>query len=269
LSTRDGTEAEKFALALDSHNKERQAIEKLILEEAIAMALTQDNAPFLFAAKEGWHAGVVGIVAGRLKDRFGKPSFVAGFEGGMARGSARSVPGVDIGAIVRAAKDAGVVATGGGHAMAAGFSLTADQEGLFQEFLAQRFAEGNEALAGALDLHIDTLVSPSGATEDMVREIAQAGPYGAGNPEPLVAVADARVVFADVVGKDHVRIRLAGGDGPRLDAIAFRAADTDLGRGLVAFRGKAIHAAGRLKIDEWQGRTRVQLQLEDAAPAGV
>ncbi|HVU21255.1 MAG TPA: single-stranded-DNA-specific exonuclease RecJ [Rhizomicrobium sp.] len=269
LRTRDGTEAEEFALTLDSHNKERQAIEKLILEEAIAMALTQDNAPFLFAAKEGWHAGVVGIVAGRLKDRFGKPSFVAGFEGGMARGSARSVPGVDIGAIVRAAKDAGVVATGGGHAMAAGFSLTADQEGLFQEFLAQRFAEGNEALAGALDLHIDTLVSPSGATEDMVREIAQAGPYGAGNPEPLVAVADARVVFADVVGKDHVRIRLAGGDGPRLDAIAFRAADTDLGRGLVAFRGKAIHAAGRLKIDEWQGRTRVQLQLEDAAPAGV
>jgi len=269
LTTRDGTEAEEFALALDNHNKERQAIEKLILEEAIAMAHTQDNAPFLFAAKEGWHAGVVGIVAGRLKDRFGKPSFVAGFEGGMARGSARSIPGVDIGAIVRAAKDAGVVATGGGHAMAAGFSLTTEQEGPFHAFVAERFAEGNEALAGALDLHIDTLVSPSGATEEIVREIAQAGPYGAGNPEPLVAIADARVVFADVVGKDHVRLRLAGGDGARLDAIAFRAADTDLGKGLMASRGKAIHAAGRLKIDEWQGRIRVQLQLEDAAPAGA
>ena len=268
LTTRDGTEAEEFALALDSHNRERQAIEKLILEEAIAMASVQDNAPFLFTAKEGWHAGVVGIVAGRLKDRFGKPSFVAGFEGGMARGSARSIPGVDIGAIVRAAKDAGLIATGGGHAMAAGFSLTTEQEGPFHAFLAQRFAEGSDALAGALDLHIDTLVSPSGATEEMVREIAQAGPYGNGNPEPLVAIADARVVFADIVGNDHVRLRLAGGDGARLDAIAFRAADTDLGRGLMASRGKAIHTAGRLKIDEWQGRIRVQLQLEDAAPAG-
>jgi single-stranded-DNA-specific exonuclease len=103
----------------------------------------------------------------------------------------------------------------------------------------------------------------------MVREIAQAGPYGAGNPEPLVAIADARIVFADVVGKDHIRLRLAGGDGTRLDAIAFRAAGTDLGKGLMAARGKAIHAAGRLKIDEWNGRVRVQLQLEDAAAAGV
>jgi single-stranded-DNA-specific exonuclease len=267
LTARDGTEAEEFALALDNHNRERQAIEKLILDEAIAMAHAQDNAPFLFAAKEGWHAGVVGIVAGRLKDRFGKPSFVAGFEGGLARGSARSIPGIDIGAIVRSAKAAGLIASGGGHAMAAGFSLSTEQEGPFQAFLAQRFTEGGEALAGVRDLHIDTLVSPSGATEEMVREIAQAGPYGAGNPEPLVAIADARVVFADVVGKDHVRLRLAGGDGARLDAIAFRAADTDLGRGLMASRGKAIHAAGRLKIDAWQGRVRVQLQLEDAAPA--
>ncbi len=225
LTTRDGTEAEEFALALDNHNSERQAIEKIILEDAIAMASLQDNAPFLFTAGEGWHAGVVGIVASRLKDRFGKPSFVAGFEGGMARGSARSVPGVDIGAMVRAAKDAGLIATGGGHAMAAGFSLTAEQEGPFQAFLAQRFAEGGAALAGAHDLYIDTLVSPAGATEAMVREISQAGPYGAGNPEPLVAIADARIVFADVVGKDHIRLRLAGGDGARLDAIAFRVAD--------------------------------------------
>lgn len=269
LTTHDGTEAEEFALQLDLHNRERQTIERLILEEAIAMAALQDNAPFLFVAKEGWHAGVVGIVAGRLKDRFGKPSFVAGFEGGMARGSARSVPGVDIGAIVRDAKDAGLIATGGGHAMAAGFSLTAEQERPFQAFLAQRFAEGSDALAGALDLHIDTLVSPAGATEAMVREIAQAGPYGAGNPEPLVAIADARVAFADVVGKDHIRLRLAGGDGARLDAIAFRVANTMLGNGLMASRGKSIHVAGRLKIDEWQGRTRVQLQIEDAAPAGV
>ena len=269
LTANEGTEAEEFALALDLHNRERQAIEKIILQDAIAMAALQDNAPFLFAAKEGWHAGVVGIVAGRLKDRFGKPSFVAGFEGGMARGSARSVAGIDIGAIVRAAKDEGLLLSGGGHAMAAGFSLTAEQEGAFQSFLAARFAEGGDALAGVLDLHIDTLVSPSGATEALVNDIAQAGPYGAGNPEPLVAATDVRVVFADVAGKDHVRLRLAGGDGARLDAIAFRVADQPLGKGLLGSRGKAIHVAGRLKIDEWNGKVRVQLQVEDAAPAGV
>jgi single-stranded-DNA-specific exonuclease len=269
LTAKEGTEAEEFALALDLHNRERQAIEKLILEDAIAMAALQDNASFLFMAREGWHAGVVGIVAGRIKDRFGKPSFVAGFEGGMARGSARSVPGIDIGAIVRAAKDAGLLLSGGGHAMAAGFSLTAGQEGPFQTFLAAHFAQGGDALAGALDLHIGTLVSPAGATEALVNDIAQAGPFGAGNPEPLVAATDVRVVFADVVGKDHVRLRLAGGDGARLDAIAFRVADQALGKGLLASRGKAIHVAGRLKIDEWQGRVRVQLQVEDAAAAGV
>jgi single-stranded-DNA-specific exonuclease len=268
LIAKEGVQAEEFAHALDLHNRERQAIEKLILEDAIAMAALQDNAPFLFAAKEGWHAGVVGIVAGRLKDRFGKPSFVAGFEGGMARGSARSVPGIDIGAMVRAAKDAGLLLSGGGHAMAAGFSLTEEQEGPFQSFLAARFVEGGDAMAGAHDLPIDTLVSPAGATEALVADISQAGPFGAGNPEPLVAVTDVRVVFADVVGKDHVRLRLAGGDGARLDAIAFRVADQPLGKGLLASRGRAIHAAGKLKIDEWNGRTRVQLLVEDAAPAG-
>ena len=269
LTTRDGTEAEEFALALDLHNRERQAIEKLILEEAVAMAALQDNAPFLYAAKEGWHAGVVGIVAGRLKDRFGKPSFVAGFEGGMARGSARSVPGIDIGAVVRAAKESGLLLSGGGHAMAAGFSLTAEQAEPFQNFLATRFAQDGEALAGAFDLHLDTLVSPAGATEALVSDIAQAGPFGAGNPEPVVAATDVRVVFADVVGRDHVRLRLAGGDGARLDAIAFRAAGQPLGKGLLGSRGKVVHIAGRLKVDDWNGRVRVQLQVEDAAPAAV
>lgn len=268
LTARDGSEAGDFALALDNHNRERQAIEKLILEEAMAMAAAQDNAPFLFAAREGWHAGVVGIVAGRLKDRFGKPSFVAGFEGGMARGSARSVAGVDIGAAVRAAKDAGVIDGGGGHAMAAGFSLTAAQSEGFQKFLADHFAHSPIA-AGALDLDLDALISTSGATEELVREIAQAGPFGAGNPEPVVVVADARVVFADIVGRDHVRLRIAGGDGGRLDAIAFRVADQPLGKGLLQSRGKPLHVAGRLKLDEWNGRTRVQLHVEDAAPAAV
>ncbi len=269
LTAREAEAAVEFATALDLHNRERQAIEKLILDEAIQMAALQDNAPFLFASADGWHAGVVGIVAGRLKDRFAKPSFVAGFEGGLGRGSARSVAGVDIGAIVRAAKEEGVIESGGGHAMAAGFSLSRGQHDAFHAFLARQFNGAGAALETANELAIDALISPAGATEALVKDIARAGPFGAGNPEPLVAVPDARIVFADVVGKDHVRMRLAGGDGTRLDAIAFRAADTALGNALLASRGKTIHAAGRLKTDEWNGRTRVQLHLEDAAPAGV
>jgi single-stranded-DNA-specific exonuclease len=261
LTARDAARAGEFAAQLDIHNQERQAIEKSILDEAIALAAAQDNAPFLFLAEEGWHAGVVGIVAGRLKDRFGKPAFVAGFEGGLGRGSARSIAGIDIGAVVRAAKEAGVVESGGGHAMAAGFSLLEGQRDALRDFLSRReFAAG-----GALDLSIDALVSPAGASETLVRDIAHAGPFGAGNPEPVFAVSDVRVLYADVVGRDHVKLRLEGG----LDAIAFRCGDQPLGKGLLASRGKRIHVAGRLRAEEWNGRVRVQLYVEDAAPAGV
>ena len=269
LTAAGADSAEQFALQLDNHNRERQAIEKLILEDAIALAALQDNAPFLLVAKEGWHPGVVGIVAGRLKERFGKPAFVAGFEGGMGRGSARSVAGIDIGAMIRAAREEKRIEAGGGHAMAAGFSLDAGQLEGFAAFLAGQFSGTGAALAASSELEIDASVSPAGATAELVAEIAAAGPFGAGNAEPVLVLPDVRVVFADLVGKDHVRLRLAGGDGTRLDAIAFRAARTPLGEGLLAARGKAIHAAGRLKIDEWNGKIRVQLQLEDAAPAQV
>ena len=267
LTSRDPQAVEEFAAALDMHNRERQAIEKLILEEAIAMAALQDNSPFLLAASEGWHPGVVGIVAGRLKERFGKPAFVAGFEGGMGRGSARSIPGIDIGVIMRAAREAGIIESGGGHAMAAGFGLMQDQLDGFRAFLVERFGGAGPALAAANDLEIDSVTSPGGANLSLLTEIASAGPFGAGNPEPLVAVPDARVAYADVVGRDHVKLRLTGGDGSRLDAIAFRAAASPLGEGLLASRGRTIHAVGRLKQDDWGGVARAQLEIQDAAPA--
>jgi single-stranded-DNA-specific exonuclease len=267
LLTATDSRAEEYAAALDAHNRERQAIEKLILDEAMAQAPAQDNSPFLFLTGEGWHPGVVGIVAGWLKERFLKPTFVAGFEGGLGRGSARSIAGVDIGAIVRAAREGGTLDAGGGHAMAAGFSLRPEQSDPFRAFLTAEFAKSANISAQVATLTLDAVVSPAGATPTLVRDIGRAGPFGAGNPEPVLAVPDAQVVFADVVGKDHVRLRLAGGDGTRLDAIAFRAADTDLGRALLAARGKRIHAAGRLRADEWNGRVRVQLHLDDAAPA--
>jgi single-stranded-DNA-specific exonuclease len=267
LGANDAATAEETALLLDNHNRERQALEGMILESAIAMAAQQANAPFVLVADDGWHPGVVGIVAGRLRERFNKPAFVAGFEGGMGRGSARSIPGIDIGAMVRAAHLAGVIDAGGGHAMAAGFSLSADRFEHLREFLSSRFDGTGAAFDAANALDIDALVSPSGADVALVTEIAKAGPFGAGNPEPLIAIPDARVVFADVVGKDHIKLRVAGGDGARLEGIAFRAAGTALGEGLLKARGNAIHLAGRLKEDSWNGRVRVQIQVEDAAAA--
>jgi single-stranded-DNA-specific exonuclease len=265
LTAKDSAQAEELASLLDLHNRERQALEKMILEEAIALADTQSNAPVIFVAGDGWHHGVVGIVAGRLKERFNKPALVAGFEGGMGRGSARSIAGVDIGAIMRAAHEKGLLESGGGHAMAAGFSLTAAKLDAFRAFLMAR--DITAPLDAAIELSLDVAISPAGATPELVEHIERIGPFGAGNPEPFIVIPDARVVFADVVGKDHVRLRLAGGDGARLDAIAFRVADQPLGKGLLASRGKQIHAAGRLKRDEWNGKVRVQLQIEDAAPA--
>jgi len=269
LTTREDDKAGEFAAQLDLHNKERQAIEKLILEEATAMAATQANAPFVLVAGDGWHPGVVGIVAGRLKEHFAKPAFVAGFEGGMGRGSARSIPGIDIGAVIRAAGEAGVIEYGGGHAMAAGFSLTTAQLEGFRKFVEERFSGAGPALAAASDLHLDAVSSPAGANVALAEEIAQAGPFGAGNAEPLLALSDVRVAFADVVGAAHVKLRLGGGGGAVLDAIAFRTVNTPLGEGLLASRGKTIHVVGRLRRDDWNGRVRVQLEIEDAAPASA
>jgi single-stranded-DNA-specific exonuclease len=269
LTSRDDIKAREFAELMDLHNKDRQAIEKQILEKAMAMAESQANAPFLLVSGEGWHPGVVGIVAGRLKERFAKPAFVAGFEGGMGRGSARSIAGIDVGAIIRAAAEAKAIEYGGGHAMAAGFSLMAGQLDGFRRFIEESFSGTGLALAAANDLHLDAVSSPAGANVALAEEIAAAGPFGAGNPEPLLVLPDVRVSFADIVGSAHVKLRLAGGDATVLDAIAFRAVGTPLGDGLLAARGRTLHVTGRLRRDEWNGRVRVQLEIEDAAPAGA
>jgi single-stranded-DNA-specific exonuclease len=264
LITDDRERVREYATSLDTHNRERQAIEKVILDEAIEMSKSQANAPLIFVSSEGWHAGVVGIVASRLKDRFGKPSFVAGFEGGIGRGSARSIAGFDIGAAVRAAREQKLLDSGGGHAMAAGFTLRPGRVSPFHEFLVERFARSDASLAPR-EVTIDVVVSPAGATAALVDEFAQAGPFGAGNAEPIVVVPDVQVRFVDVVGNSHIRLRLEGSDGAALDAIAFRSLGSELGGGLLSARGRSIHAVGRLRADLWNGRRRVQLELEDAA----
>jgi single-stranded-DNA-specific exonuclease len=265
LTTR--ADAEALAKQLDLHNRERRAIESTILEEAIALAAAQANAPIVIVSGDGWHAGVVGIVAGRLRERFNKPAFAIGFEGGLGRGSARSVPGFDIGAVVRAARESGLLDSGGGHAMAAGLSLLREKLDAFCTFVLSHGEHAARSSVAANELVIEAVTSPAGGTTRLADEIERIGPFGPGNPEPLIAFADVRVGFADVVGKDHVRMGLVGGDGSRLEAIAFRSADRPLGKALLSSRGKPIHVAGRLRAEEWDGRVRVQLHLEDAAAA--
>lgn len=269
LATDDAAEADRLASELNRHNRERQAIEASIVEAAEAMALQQTDAPFVFVANEGWHVGVVGIVAGRLKERHAKPALVAGIENGFARGSARSVPGVDLGAIIRAARETGLLETGGGHAMAAGFSVRSERLKDFTAYLHETLEPHRNVIAAANDLLADALVSVSGATLALIDDIARAGPFGAGNAEPMFLLPDVVVAYADVVGTNHVRLRLLARDGASLNAIAFRAADAPLGQGLLKSRGKRIHVAGKLRSDTYKDEARVQLHVEDAAPAGA
>jgi len=265
LATDDAAEAAQLAARLDELNRERRVIERGVLDAATAQAEAAAGGAVVLAAGEGWHPGVIGIVAGRLKERFGRPACVVALADGIGRGSGRSVAGVDLGAAVIAARQAGLLINGGGHAMAAGFTVAADKLPALEAFLADRLAaavvDRNPSLA------IDGALGPAAATPELAAEIARLGPFGSGNREPRFAVPAARVVRADPVGADHVRCVLAGGDGARLDAIAFRAFETGLGPALLQARGAALHVAGHLRAETWQGRRRVQLFIEDAAPA--
>ena len=273
LSTDDVEEAEQLAFALHRHNRERQAIEAQILESADAMAMAQSEKTFLLLSGDGWHAGVVGIVASRLKERHGKPALVAGCvddsADGIGRGSARSVPGVDLGRIIRTAHAEGLLETGGGHAMAAGFSIRRERLAAFSRFLESQMEPQRGQIMTSHDLEIDALLSPGGATLELLADLERAGPYGPGNREPLFVFADMGVVYAGLAGANHVRLRLMGRDGAGIDAIAFRAADAPLGQALMKSRRTRIHVAGKLKRDDYGAAARVQLHLEDAAPAGA
>ena len=270
LASTEMAEANQLAVELDLHNRERQAIEQMILERAQEMAHSQMDEAFLLLSGDGWHPGVVGIVASRLKDRFEKPVFVAGFmsdKDQIARGSARSVTGVDLGAVVRSAREHGLLESGGGHAMAAGFTVARGRLHDFAAFLRKAFEPQRNLIFSTRDLPVESIVSVGGASIKFLDELERAGPFGPGNPEPIFILPDVAVSYADIVGKNHVRLRLAGPAGQSIDAISFRTGDTPLGQGLLKARGKRIHVAGKLRLDEYKGRKRVQVFLEDAALA--
>jgi single-stranded-DNA-specific exonuclease len=272
LLEEDVSEAARIAGELDRLNHERRAIEQATLEQAEAEALAalglEEKGAVVVTAAEGWHAGVVGLVAARLKERYGRPAFaIALGPGGIGTGSGRSIPGVDLGRAVRRAVAEGLLVKGGGHAMAAGVTLKKDRLGAFRAFLEDTLAASVEAARRESALMIDGAVSAGGANRELVELLARAGPYGAGNPEPLLALPSHTLVYADPVGENHVRARLRSGDGKLINAIAFRAMGQPLGKALLDSRGRPVHAAGHLVLDRWQGEARVQLRLSDVAAA--
>jgi len=268
MTTADAIEAGDIARRLDGYNKDRQEIEAAVLAEAIEQVESRpdDGLPLLLAAGEGWHQGVIGIVAGRLKERYGRPACVIALDGDTGKGSGRSVIGLDLGAAIIAARQAGLLVAGGGHAMAAGFTLERDKLGALHAFIADRLqAQLSGELVPLLDL--DGALDAGAASVDLIETLSGIGPFGSGNPEPVFAVTNARIVRADVVGSGHVRLILTGAGGKRLKAIAFRAADSEMGMTLLASAGASFHLAGTLRVDSWQGANAAQLVVADAALA--
>jgi single-stranded-DNA-specific exonuclease len=267
LATDDPGEAVQLAKRLDHYNKERQAIEAGALAAAIEQvdSLPDDGAPLLIAHADDWHPGVIGIIAGRLKERYGRPTCVIAFDGDEGKGSGRSVPGLDLGGAVIAARQAGLLLKGGGHAMAAGFTVTRRNLEALRQFLAERLRAQLEGPLKPL-LQLDGALDPAGATLELVEILSRLAPFGSGNAEPRFALIEARVSGPRIVGNNHVACTICGRNGGRLKAIAFRSADTGLGQALLANDGTPLHIAGTLRIDSWQGRHAVQMFIEDAAP---
>jgi single-stranded-DNA-specific exonuclease len=272
LIENDPIEAAKIAAELDRLNRERQAIELEILAQAEAEAMAalgiEERGAVVVTAAEGWHPGVLGLVAARLKEKFGRPAFAIALEpGGIGTGSGRSILGVDIGRAVRRAVAQGLLLKGGGHAMAAGVTLRKDALASLRAYLEVTLGADVEAARCASGLLIDGAVSAAAAKAELVAMIGRAGPFGSGNPEPMIVLPAHTLSYAEEVGQAHVRARLKSADGAAVNAIAFRAAGQKLGAALLNSRGRQVHAAGSFALDRWRGEERVQLRLADIARA--
>lgn len=268
LTTDDPDEAAEIAQQLSQLNEERRAVEAEVQAAAEEQIVSQHNRSVLLLSGTGWHPGVIGIVAGRVKEKTGKPSLVIAVDEteGIGKGSGRSISGVDFGAAIIAAREAELLVAGGGHAMAAGLTVEKSKIGALADYLDDRLARDvtNARLKQAMQL--DLSLAPGGLIPSLVDTLEKAGPFGVGWPAPRVAVGPVRVVKADIVGKDHLRIIAAGQDGRSFKSIAFRAAETEMAQTLLhRSHGRKFHLAGRVKIDDWGSRPQVELHLEDAA----
>lgn len=273
LMSEDETECQTIAEQLDRLNRERRVIEGVAIEQAEAEALAAvglDDAHgrCILCLDESWHPGVVGLVAARLKERFGRPAFALAVTGAVATGSARSVPGVDLGSIVHAAVEAGLLIKGGGHAMAAGITVEVAKLPAFRAFLDDQLSADVLAVRAGVRLVVDASLTARALTPDLITGLEGAGPFGAGNPEPIIAFPGHRLKSVQPVGTEHVRIAAEASDGTTLNAVAFRAAGTPLGQGLRDLVGRPVHLAGTLSLNRWgSGPGRAELRLLDAAPA--
>jgi len=270
LTSDDPDECERIALELERLNQERQAIEAAMLEEAVAEAEaevgTGEGPPVLLGGSERWHAGVVGLIAARLKERFNRPAVAVAFQpNGLGTGSGRSIAGVDLGRAVRGSLERGIIVKGGGHAMAAGLTIERSRLGDLRAYLVETLSTAVEAARGHQGLAVDAAMTARSASLDVIGLVERAGPFGTGHPEPVFAFPAHRVDYVETAGNGHVRLSLATGEGTRLKAIAFRAADGPLGKALIAAQGRLLHVAGILSIDQWQGQRRPSLRVIDAA----
>ncbi|WP_210384225.1 MULTISPECIES: single-stranded-DNA-specific exonuclease RecJ [Rhizobium] len=272
LTLDDTAEAETIAAKLDELNRERQAMEAAMLQEAEGETLAEygngDGASVIITARENWHPGIVGLIASRLKDKFRRPAFAIAFDSsGKGTGSGRSINGFDMGRMVRAAVDAGLLVKGGGHAMAAGLTVERSNLGKLRAFFTEKAEKQVAGLVANETLKIDGALGASGATVDLIDRLETAGPYGSGHPQPVFALPSHRLRDSRLVGQSHIKVTLEAQDGGRVEGIAFRAAETPLGELLLSSRGAQIHVAGTLGADHWQGSRRVQLRVTDAAKA--
>ncbi len=267
LACTDPHEARAMAARLDDLNRERREIETdvraLALQQATARGL---DGPLVWAAGDGWHPGVVGIVAARLKEATNRPAVVIGLDDGIGKGSGRSVSGIDLGAAIHRVAAEGLLIKGGGHKMAAGLTVAQDQLEAAMARLGDLLAKQGAGDIGPADLRLDGVLMPGAATVDLVEQLETAGPYGAGASAPRFAFPDVQILFAKSIGTNHLKLTFGDGLGARIDAIAFGAADELWGQALIVHGGARFHLAGRLDLNVWQGRQSVQLRLDDAAP---
>jgi single-stranded-DNA-specific exonuclease len=267
LSTADPREAADMAAKLDELNTERRAVETEVRDLALVQAEERGHdAALVWAAGEGWHAGVVGIVAARLKETTNRPAIVIGLDGDEGKGSGRSVSGIDLGAVIQRVASEGLLIKGGGHKMAAGLTVARENLEPAMARISELLAKQGADKIGPADLRLDGLLMPGAATVDLVEQIEAAGPFGAGAPAPRFVFPDCQILLAKQVGANHLKISFGDGLGARIDAISFGAMDGPLGPLLTGHNGARFHLAGRLEINVWQGRRSVQLRLEDAAP---
>ncbi len=265
LTLKDYDAATTLATHLDHFNKERKAIETLVLEEATAMAeQLPEEAGIICVAGEGWHPGVIGIVASRLKDRFHKPTAVIALADGIGKASARSVPGVDFGSAVVSARGMDLLLAGGGHAMAAGFTVEEGKIPALEAFFSARFKAEMEQLPARRVLHLDGFLSLNALTPELLELLEKAGPFGAGNPTPRFAMMNCHVIRADVLQGKHVRAIIASRGARGVKAMAFNAAESEMGR-LLQEKGQTLHIAGHAKINRWQGAESIELMIDDVA----